>query len=182
MKADKDANDADLDSLRYPIGRFDRANFADHSDNLRTLSELPARLASAVAGLNDPQLDTQYRPEGWTLRQTVHHVADSHMNAYCRFKLSATEDRPPTIVPYMEDRWSELADSAMPVDVSLRLLEALHARWTEFLSPLSAQQLERSYLHPESGEWKLKEAAALYAWHSLHHTAHITRTRERHGW
>jgi uncharacterized damage-inducible protein DinB len=168
--------------LRYPIGEFDRANFTDRDENLRTIAGLPARLAEAVDGLTDEQLDTPYRDGGWTVRQTVHHIADSHMNSQIRFKLALTEDEVPTIKPYYEDRWAELGDSKLPVDVSLRLIDAIHTRWSTLLASMSDADFEKKFIHPETGEWTLEGALALYAWHSKHHTAHITSLCERMGW
>jgi uncharacterized damage-inducible protein DinB len=167
---------------RFPIGKFDSAAFADRYANLKTIAELPQRLRDAVAGLSDEQLDTRYREGGWTLRQTVHHVADSHINSLCRFKLALTEDQPPTIKPYAEDRWAELPDSKLPVDVSLAIVDGVHMRWTAMLNAMTDQDFEREFVHPETGNWTLERVLGLYAWHSLHHTAHITSTRERNGW
>ena len=176
--------EATAQDLRYPIGSFDK-NFESsperRRDQIRTLADLPARLTEAVAGLSDEQLDTRYRPDGWTVRQTVHHVADSHMNAYIRFKLALTEDGP-TIRPYYEDRWAELADSKLPVSVSLRLIEDIHSRWVTVLNSLTAEDFGRTLIHPETGEWTLEKMLGLYAWHSRHHTAHITSLRDREGW
>ncbi len=167
---------------RYPIGKFDPQNYADRAENIKTIAALPSALRSAVAGLNDEQLDTPYREGGWTLRQTVHHVADSHINSLCRFKLALTEDEPPTITPYYEDRWAELADSRMPVDVSLAIIDGVHRRWAALLESMSDEDYQREFIHPETGRWKLEGVLGLYAWHSLHHTAHITSTRERNDW
>jgi len=173
------------EDLRYPIGEFD-ANIefsaAARSERIEVLRRLPERIAAAVDGLNDEQLSTQYRPGGWTLRQTVHHVADSHATSYTRFKLALTEDEFPTIRPYFEDRWAELADSRLPVASSLTMLEGIHERWVELLGSLSEAEFQKAYIHPETGVWTIEKALALYAWHSQHHTAHITRTRERNGW
>lgn len=169
---------------RFPIGKFDRsaAPTVDSSQTaIAVIRGLPANLAAAVAGLNDEQLDTPYRDGGWTLRQTVHHVADSHLNSLCRFKLAMTEDVP-VIRDYREELWAELADSRLPVAVSLNILEGIHDRWTALLESMSAADLEKKLIHPESGEWTLAEMLELYAWHSLHHTAHITRLREQRGW
>lgn len=168
--------------LRFPIGKFDPANNASRADHIKTIAELPALLAAAVAGLSDEQLDTPYRPDGWTLRQTVHHVADSHINSLCRFKLALTEDEVPTIMPYYEDRWAELADSKMPVDVSLGIVDGVHRRWAALLESMTDTDFQREFIHPETGNWTLEKVLALYAWHSRHHTAHITSTRERNGW
>src|SRR6478672_10757226 len=134
---------------RYPIGEFDRENMMSRSVLVETIKSLPGHITVAVAGLAGEQLDTPYRDGGWTLRQTVHHVADSHMNAYIRFKLALTEDSP-TIRPYFEDRWAELADSKLPVDVSLRLIGDLHARWVAMLNSMTDEEFGRTYLHPES--------------------------------
>ena len=170
---------------RYPIGRFAppcESTPSLRATQLQTLRELPAKLRVAAAGLNDVQLNTPYREGGWTVRQVVHHVADSHANSYVRFKLALTEDWP-TVKPYDEAAWARLADSAaVPVDVSLALTEALHTRWVALLESLSDADFQRGYVHPESGRQTLALALAIYAWHSLHHTAHITRLREQHGW
>jgi uncharacterized damage-inducible protein DinB len=166
---------------RFPIGRYDPAVYADRAANLATIISLPVRLGESVTGLSDEQLDTPYRDGGWTLRQTVHHIADSHANSLIRFKLALTEDEP-TIRPYFEERWAELADSKLPVDVSLSMVDAIHRRWSELLANMSDADFEREFVHPETGNWPLEKALALYAWHSQHHTAHITATRERNGW
>lgn len=168
--------------LSYPIGKFDPNKFADRGENIRTIAELPKLMYEAVSGLTEAQLETPYRPDGWTVRQTVHHVADSHSNSLTRFKLALTEDETPTIKPYYEDRWAELGDSRLPVDVSLKMIEALHNRWLALLNSMSESDFEKKFNHPETGEWTLDRALALYAWHSKHHTAHITHLRERNGW
>ena len=167
---------------RFPIGKFDASGFTSREGNINTIAELPLRLASAVDGLSNEQLDTPYREGGWTLRQTVHHIADSHINSLCRFKLALTEDEPPTIRPYYEDRWAELADSRMPVDGSLRIIEGVHSRWTSLLESMTDQDFGREFIHPETGTWTLERVLALYAWHSKHHTAHITELRKRREW
>jgi len=167
---------------RFPVGKFDISNYPSRGENVRTISDLPAKLRAAVDGLSDEQLNTPYRDGGWTLRQTVHHVADSHINSLCRFKLALTEDEPPTIRPYYEDRWAELADSRMPVDVSLNIIDGVHSRWSSLLASMTDDDFKREFVHPETGPWTLEKVLALYAWHSLHHTAHITSTRERNGW
>jgi uncharacterized damage-inducible protein DinB len=171
------------EDLRFPVGKFDRsvASPDRRAENIQTITELPKRIAEAVEGLTEGQLEKPYRPGGWTVRQTVHHIADSHMNSLCRFKLALTEDGP-AIRPYFEDRWAELADSRLPVEVSLSLINALHARWSALLNAMSDADFARTLQHPESGEWTIEEMLALYAWHSLHHTAHITRLRERNDW
>lgn len=171
--------------LRYPIGEFDmnyEVSPAARAARIKTITDLPAAVSAAVAGLTETQLDTEYRPGGWTIRQTVHHIADSHSNALTRMKLALTEDEPPTIRPYYEDRWAELADSKLPVDVSLKLIEGIHTRWAALLASMSDDDFKREFIHPETGNWPLEGALALYAWHSLHHTAHITSLRDRAGW
>jgi uncharacterized damage-inducible protein DinB len=174
-----------MDDLRFPIGEFDRG--LDHSvaareEHIAIIETLPQRLAEAVVGLNDEQLGTPYRDGGWTVRQTVHHIADSHANSLIRFKLALTEDAAPTIRPYYEDRWAELADSKLPIDVSLKMIDGIHARWAALLRSMTDDDYAREFIHPETGRWTLEGALALYAWHSLHHTAHITHLRERMGW
>jgi uncharacterized damage-inducible protein DinB len=176
--------EATAQDLSYPIGKFDKASFdpGRRAEHIGTIKDLPSKIAAAVAGLDEKQLDTEYRPDGWTVRQTVHHVADSHLNSIIRFKLALTEDEVPTIKPYYEDRWAELGDSKLPVDVSLKLIETLHARWAALLESMTDADFNKKFIHPESGEWTLDGAAALYAWHSKHHTAHITSLRQRNGW
>jgi uncharacterized damage-inducible protein DinB len=176
--------DSLLDGLRFPIGDFIRpaaSTPADLAAYIDTLRSLPERLKAAVEGLSDDQLDTRYREGGWTLRQLVHHVADSHSNAYIRFKLALTEDWP-TIKPYDEAAWAELSDSRLPVDVSLSLITALHTRWVALLESLSEEDFARGYVHPEGGRQNLAQVLALYDWHSRHHTAHIVNLRKRMGW
>lgn len=172
------------EDLSYPIGKFDM-DFAVtpelRRERIAEIAALPAKLTEAVAGLDDSQLDTPYRPDGWTVRQTVHHVPDSHMNALVRIKLALTEDDV-TIKPYYEDRWAELGDSRLPVDVSLRLVDAVHTRWVALLESLNEDQYRRHYVHPETGDWTVEGVLALYAWHGQHHTAHITSLRHRMGW
>jgi uncharacterized damage-inducible protein DinB len=168
-------------SLRYPIGDFNSSE-ADRETDIAAIAALPSALRAAVAGLDDAQLDTEYRPGGWTVRQLVNHVADSHMNAYVRVRLALTEDWP-TIKPYAEKRWAELADArTLPVEVSLALLEALHRRWVTLWKSLSETDWERGYVHPEMGREKLSRVVALYSWHGRHHTAHVTALRKRMGW
>jgi hypothetical protein len=135
-----------------------------------------------VKGLSDEQLDTPYRPDGWTVRQVVHHVADSHVNSYCRFKLALTEDNP-SIKGYDENLWAQLTDGrGGPVEVSLRLLECLHSRWVALLRSLGEAEWKRTFHHSELGPVRLDQNAGLYAWHGRHHTAHITGLRDRMGW
>lgn len=168
---------------RYPIGNFDKSMIdpARRAEYIRTYSELPEKLAAAVAGLTDEQLETPYRDGGWTLRQTVHHIAESHMNGFIRVKFALTEDKP-TIMPYDEASWAKLPDMSLPIEPSMRILDGVHARMTEMLRSLSDEDFKSAYVNPESGEWTLDAFIALYAWHSRHHTAHITSTRERNGW
>lgn len=173
------------EDLRYPIGNFDK-NYDPSPEaragRVRTIADLPAKLRAAVDGLSEEQLDTEYRPGGWSVRQTVHHVGDSHLNSVIRFKLALTEDEVPTIRPYYEDRWAELGDSKLPVDVSLKMIDGIHTRWKALLDSMSEDDFQKKFIHPETGEWTLDAALALYAWHSLHHTAHITGLRDRMGW
>jgi uncharacterized damage-inducible protein DinB len=166
---------------RFPIGKFDPTNYSSRATNTQIIAELPSRLRSAVDDLSDEQLEAPYRDGGWTLRQTVHHIADSHINSICRFKLALTEEAP-TIRPYHEDRWAELADSRMPVDISLKIIEGVHSRWASLLESMTEDDYTREFIHPETGSWTLEKVLAMYAWHSLHHTAHITSTRQRLGW
>lgn len=174
-----------MEDLRYPIGVFHWSGQASEEQLQRwiqEIEELPVLLRLAVKGLDTEQLDTPYRPEGWTVRQVVHHVADSHINSYIRFKLALTEDQP-TIKPYEEALWAELADSTtLPVETSLALLDALHLRWVTVLRAMSAADFERSFVHPVSGVLTLAQAAGLYSWHGRHHLAHITSLKERMGW
>jgi len=169
---------------RYPIGKFSYTGPLSPEQKKQCLDDIeqtPARLRAAVRGLSESQLDTPYREGGWTVRQVVHHVPDSHMNSYVRFKLALTEDGP-TIKPYFEDRWAELPDSKAPVENSLRLLESLHHRWTPLLRSLSDEDWKRTFSHPELGPMTLEKNLALYSWHGRHHVAHVTKLRERMGW
>ena len=174
-----------MTDLRFPAGPFRMEDEVTIDECRRLVEEIaaaPARLRGAVAGLTPGQLDTPYRPGGWTVRQVVHHVPDSHLNSYVRFKLALTEDGP-TIKPYDEARWAELPDSReTPLEVSLGLLDALHGRWVTLLRALSPADLERTFRHPEMGVVPLRKNVALYAWHGRHHVAHITALRERMGW
>lgn len=170
---------------RYPIGRHAapaKPSQADRAGALAVLAHLPQALRGAVDGLTDAQLDTPYREGGWTVRQLVHHVADSHMNAATRFRLALTENDP-VIKPYDEQAWALLADAATgPVEASLQLLQALHARWVLLLRQLTPEQWDRAYVHPENGRTPLSQAVLLYAWHSRHHTAHVSALRALKGW
>lgn len=170
---------------RFPIGRFQE--LANPSTEQRAawidqIRGLPAELRAAVQGLDDGQLDAPYREGGWTVRQVAHHLPDSHLNAYVRFRLALTEEEP-TIRPYDEGRWAELSDARRaPVELSLSLLEALHARWVMLLEAMGTDDFARRLIHPESGPQTLDRVLQLYAWHGRHHLAHITGVRERRGW
>jgi hypothetical protein len=175
---------SELEDLRYPVGRFKApASFepAARAEQISILRQLPSTLQAAVSGLNHTQLDTPYRDGGWTVRQLVHHIADSHANAYVRTKLALTEDWP-TIKPYDEAAWARLADSHLPIDGSLAMIAALHERWVALLESLSNADFQRGYNHPENGRQDLATVLAIYAWHSRHHTAHITKLRSRQNW
>jgi hypothetical protein len=171
--------------LRYPIGGFKRAESytaQERSAALEGIRQLPQSLRSAVAPLSEEQLETPYRPGGWTVRQLVHHVADSHMNAYVRMRLALTEDWP-TIIPYQEPRWAELKDArSAAVSTSLDLLQALHARWAQLFASLHEDDWKRGYVHPESGRETIERVLVIYDWHGRHHTAHVTRLSARMGW
>ena len=170
--------------LRYPIGEFKfeaPLSNAQRQTCIDTIEQTPAHMRSAVAGLGDDQLNTPYRPEGWSVRQVVHHVPESHLNSYLRFKLALTEDEP-TIKPYFEDRWAELDDAKAPIAISLDLLDALHRRWVWLLRSLKEKDFQRTFRHPELGVVSLDKSLALYTWHGQHHVAQITSLRERNGW
>ena len=170
---------------RYPIGRWQRTDIVDEETlkhALDTLGELPQNMRTAVDGLEEDQLDTPYRDGGWTVRQVVHHVADSHMNCYSRVRFALTEDAP-AIKLYSEKQWADLHDSLRaPVEWSLELLEAMHARLLMLLRSLTPGQWQRTYVHPENGTMRLDQVASMYAWHSRHHVAHITALRTRMDW
>lgn len=175
-----------MENLKYPIGRFEFGktyNKAETQAQIQTISALPSKLFNVVNVLTEAQLETPYRPGGWTVRQTVHHVADSHINAYTRFKLALTEHNP-AIKPYQEGLWAELPDGkGAPVDWSLQLLKYVHLRWVMLLNSLTEQDLERTYFHPETKRvFPLSEVLALYAWHSEHHYEHINQLCIREGW
>ena len=171
--------------LRFPIGKFTFAgdvNDAQRKQFIRDIAETPARLRAATAGLTAEQLETPYREGGWTVRQVVHHVVDSHLNSYVRFRLALTEDAP-AIKPYDEARWAELPDARhAPVELSLTLLDALHQRWVILLESFTEADFARTFTHPEMGQVSLDKNLALYSWHGRHHAAHITSLRERMGW
>jgi uncharacterized damage-inducible protein DinB len=169
---------------RYPIGKF---QFDGEITNNVTKSwideieDLPELLRNAVRELDNEQLNTPYRSGGWTVRQVVHHIADSHINAYVRFKLALTEENP-VIKPYDEGKWAELPDYKLPIDISLSLLESLHKRWVKLLHSLSPSDMEKTFMHPESGEVSVGMNIGIYAWHGRHHLAHITFLCSRKGW
>lgn len=174
-----------MSDLRFPIGCF-KLDAAPTDDQIwqaiGEIAEAPAKLRAAVEGLSPEQLDTPYRPGGWTVRQVVHHVPDSHLNSYSRFKLALTEDEP-TIKGYYEDRWAELDDArTAPIEVSLALLESLHERWVLLLKSLARADFARTFRHPELGVVSLAKNVCLYGWHGRHHVAHITSLSERMGW
>ena len=170
---------------RYPVGTFTFLPDIPHDGrraSIREIADAPRALRAAAAGLTDAQLETPYRPEGWTVRQVIHHVPDSHMNAYVRFKLALTEDRP-VIKPYDEAAWAQVADTARtPVEVSLTLLDALHHRWVVLLESLEATDYARELVHPQHGPVTLDWMLQLYAWHGRHHAAHVSELRTREGW
>lgn len=166
---------------RYPVGKFERPSTVSAAERERFIAEVeacPGQMRSALAGLDERQLETPYRDGGWTVRQVVHHVPDSHMNAYCRFRLALTEDEP-AIRTYEESRWAELPDAKTgPVDWSLDLLDALHLRWVALMRSMSDAQWARTFKHPEWGNIRLDVVLALYAWHGRHHVAHVHQAVE----
>lgn len=170
---------------RYPIAKFTYGGPPTEEQRLRLIDDIaqtPAALRAAVKDLSDKQIETPYRDGGWTVRQVVHHVPESHMNAYIRFKLALTEDVP-TIKPYMEDRWAELPDvQSTPVEVSLSLLESLHDRWVRVLRAIKTDEWKRTFQHPQVGLMPLEKNLCLYSWHGRHHVMHITELRNRMGW
>jgi uncharacterized damage-inducible protein DinB len=171
---------------RYPIGKFQwtggEATAQERAERIAQIAACPVGLRAAVQDLDEAQIDTPYRDGGWTVRQVVHHVPDSHMNAYIRFKLGLTEDTP-TIKPYEENSWAQLADSrTAPIGLSLDLLDNVHARWLLVLRAMRPADFARKINHPESGVQTLDRVLALYAWHGRHHIAHVTSLREKSGW
>ncbi|MFC4872362.1 YfiT family bacillithiol transferase [Negadavirga shengliensis] len=175
-----------IEKLKFPIGKFESPATITKDVLAKWISDIslfPVRLSSEVSYLTDEQLDTPYRPEGWTIRQVVHHCADSHMNSLTRLKLALTEDRP-TIKPYFEDRWAELVDAKnMPIGPSIKMIEGIHERWTILLNNLTEEQYGRVFIHPEQGKtFRIDENIGLYAWHCNHHLAHITETKKRNNW
>jgi hypothetical protein len=175
-----------LENLKFPIGKYRKVESLSSEiiqDYILDIAAFPARLRQEVAHLDEAQLDTPYRPEGWTIRQVVHHCADSHINSVIRFKLALTEENP-TIKPYHEERWAELADGkAMPIEPSLIILQGLHERWVTLLQSLSESDLKKTFIHPEHGKsFRLDETIGIYAWHGNHHLAHITSLKSRMQW
>jgi len=178
-----------MTDLRYPIGKFqwtepetEAGAAKDRASSIDVLAKLPLQMRTAVQDLQPEQLNTPYRPDGWTIRQVVHHVPESHMNAYVRFKLALTEEQP-QIKPYREAEWAKLPDNDVtPIEVSLQLLAALHSRWVDTLQCMKPSDFGRTLYHPEHGVLTLERMLAMYAWHSAHHLAHITSLRERMGW
>jgi uncharacterized damage-inducible protein DinB len=174
-----------MEDLRYPIGKYEPKPFSEKQlqEWLIDIKFLPQHLENAILNLDEAQLNTPYRPDGWTVKQLVHHVADSHINAYIRFKLGLTEDNP-TIKPYEEGKWAEMNDTKnLPINISLTLLHALHTRWVEVLLSIKEEEWNRTVVHPEHGrQMTLWFLLGMYAWHSLHHTAHITSLRGRMKW
>ena len=177
--------DAELKLLRYPIGGPNYAGpftWEQRTAAVADIAQLPQQLSAAISSFSAEQLDMPYRPGGWTVRQLIHHVADSHMNAYVRVRLGLTMEGP-TILPYPEDRWAQLQDArTAPVALSLTLLQSLHQRWVLLLESLDEQAWKRGYVHPENGRQSIEQNAVLYAWHGRHHTAHITQLAARMGW
>jgi hypothetical protein len=171
--------------LRYPVGQFTPVTPCTpelRRDAVAAIAALPPRIREAVAGLDEAQLDTPYRPGGWTVRQLVHHVADSHMNGMIRLKLALTEHEP-TIKPYDEKSWAALADARLPIEISLAILDNVHARWDAVYQSLTPEQFQRTFFHPEMQKsLTLDTHLQLYAWHSKHHVAHITSLRQRENW
>jgi DinB superfamily len=170
---------------RYPIGKFTFALPPDQEERKRLIDDIahtPSALRAAVRDLTPPQIETPYRDGGWTVRQVIHHVPESHLNAYIRFKLALTEESP-TIKPYMEDRWAMLPDvESTPPEVSLALLDSLHDRWVHLLRSMQSEDWKRTFHHPDLGTVPLEKSLALYAWHGRHHIAHITELRKKMGW
>ncbi|HLE33119.1 MAG TPA: putative metal-dependent hydrolase [Bacteroidota bacterium] len=174
-----------MEDLRYPIGPFrpkPTITEQERKEMIRQIAETPALLRKEIAGLDEAQLDTPYRPGGWTVRQVVHHLPDSHLNSYVRFKLALTENEP-TIRPYEEHLWAELPEARTgPVNLSLELLEALHKRWVIVLESMTPNDFAKNLVHPENGKMNLDRLLQLYAWHGRHHVAHIAHLKKRMGW
>jgi hypothetical protein len=174
--------DTDLEKLKYPIGNFNYKKDLTESDikvYINKIEILPSKLKEVVKGLTEEQLCTQYRTGGWTIKQVIHHLPDSHLNAYIRMKLTITEDKP-VVKTYEEAKWAELEDAKnAPVEISLNFLEGLHKRWIIFLRSLTPEQMKRRFIHPEHGEQSLDYLISLYSWHCEHHLAQITELKKR---
>ncbi len=173
-----------MENIKYPIGRYQPPKQISLDNIYGWIGDIeifPADLKKESLPLSDEQLDTPYREKGWTIRQLIHHIADSHTNAYIRVKLTLTEECP-TIKDYQQDRWAELADSTLPLESSLKIIEAIHERWVYLLKKLDSDQLNRELIHPKSGKMILKSLIGLYAWHGKHHLAHITSLKKRNNW
>ncbi|MBK8372568.1 MAG: putative metal-dependent hydrolase [Saprospiraceae bacterium] len=175
-----------IEELKYPVGKYQRQENISPEElknYINEISNFPARLKAAVQNLSEEQLDTPYREDGWTVRQVVHHCADSHMNSLTRLKLALTEDVP-VIKPYVEAKWAELADSVkMEIAPSIQMIEGIHSRWTVLLHSLTPEEWQRTFIHPQTGRtFRLDENTGLYAWHCRHHLAHITGLIKRMGW
>jgi len=174
-----------MNDPRFPVGKFEYEGVPTEKQKqvmLQEIEDTPKNLRAAVKGLSDKQLDTPYREGGWTVRQLIHHVPDSHVNAYVRFKLALTESEP-TIKTYEEARWAELPDTkATPIEVSLTLLESLHDRWIRLLRSLTPEDWKKTFRHPVLGPMTLEKTLALYAWHGRHHVAHVTELRKQKSW
>ncbi len=176
----------ELEKQKYPIGHFsppETISDEDLENYISDIEKLPEKLRSLLSGFTEEKLNTPYRSKGWTVKQVVHHIADSHMNAYIRFKLALTEDMP-TIKPYYEDKWAELHDyQNTSIETSLDLIEALHSRWVNLLKSMTKKDFEKSFFHPEQGkEFSLDESTGMYSWHGRHHFAHIEELKKRKGW
>jgi len=172
------------EDLSYPIEKYDKAATITpelRKQFIKEIAELPKTLREAVKNLNEEQLDTPYRPKGWTVRQVIHHVGDSHMNSFIRFKLALSEKNP-IIRPYAEELWAKTAEYKMPVEVSLGLVDSIHQRWATLLESMSDEDFARTLNHPETGVWTLENLLGMYVWHGEHHTAHIINLKKRNNW
>ncbi len=172
------------EDLSFPIGKYKKVREITPEQRkqfIREIAELPNNLREMVKNMSEEQIDSPYRPAGWTVRQVVHHVGDSHLNSFIRFKLALTEKNP-TIRPYAEDLWAETAEYKMPVDVSLNLIDSIHRRWVALLESMSDEDFARTLNHPQTGVWSLENLLGMYVWHGKHHTAHINNLKKRNGW
>lgn len=175
-----------MEELKYPVGRYQKPDVFTKeilTESIFVIEQFPKKIKQEVESLSDEQLDTPYRPDGWTVRQVVHHCADSHINAFIRIKMALTEDTP-TIKPYSEALWAELADGKnLPIQPSLSIIENVHLRWVTVLKTMKDKDFDRSFIHPEKGKkLSLHESTGMYAWHCNHHLAHITALKKRNGW